>query len=396
MCWRSPGRRCTRATRNRDEFLAALREFHAPHQNIVFADREGRVGFVAPALVPVRRPDNEAMGRVPVPGWLAKYDWTGLLAYEDMPAVHNPPTQRIVTANHKITPQGYRPFLSVDWFLPYRADRIDELLEAVPKHTLESFGRIQADTISRLARELLPVAQAAKPETEEGRKAQALLATWKADMAIDSPAPLAFMAWYRELTRLVYADELGDMFKDNWDQRAGLMIPVMRAENGYERWCDDVRTPEKEACAGLAARAFDLAAKDLEQRFGAPSSWRWGRAHPAASDHRPFGFVPVISRFFNVAPETPGDSFTVNVGHMTIRDEARPYANRHAASLRAIYDLSDLDKSLYMQSTGQSGNIFSPWYASFGERWAKVEYITIRTRQEEVRAVHRLRLMPAE
>jgi len=380
---------------DREAFLAALRDFHAPHQNIVFADREGHIGFVAPALVPVRHPDNEAMGRVPVPGWIARYDWQGLLPFEDMPAVHDPESQRIVTANHKITPQGYRPFLSVDWFLPYRADRIEELLAETPKHTLHTFGRIQADTLSRLARELLPVALAAKPEREEGRKAHAMLAGWKGDMAVGGAAPLVFMAWYRELTRLVYADELGELFKDSWDQRAGFMVPVMKGQGGFERWCDDVRTPAGESCDSLAASAFDFAALDLEKRFGAPSSWRWGRAHPAASDHRPFGFFPVVSRLFNISPETPGDSFTVNVGHMTIRDEARPYANRHAASLRAIYDLSDLDKSLFMQSTGQSGNVFSAWYASFAERWAKVEYITIRTKQEEVRAVHRLRLMPA-
>jgi penicillin G amidase len=388
-----PGFALNRA-RNRAEILAALRDFHAPHQNVVFATREGHIGFVAPALVPVRRADNEAMGRVPVPGWLAKYDWQGMMSFEQMPAIHDPPSGKIVTANHKITPPGYRPFLSVDWFLPYRAERIEELLAARPKHSLDSFGRMQADTVSRLARELLPVALAARPGKDGGRRAQAMLAQWKGDMAVDSAAPLVFIAWYRELTRLVYADELDDLFKDSWDQRAGFMIPVMKGERGYERWCDDVRTAAKETCATLAARAFDFAAADLEKRFGEPARWRWGPAHPAAGDHRPFGFFPVVSRLFNVSPETPGDSFTVNVGHMTIRDENRPFANRHAASLRAIYDFADLERSRFMQSTGQSGNVLSPWYSSFGERWARVEYITIPTRRDSIAAAHTLTLKP--
>ena len=101
-----------------------------------------------------------------------------------------------------------------------------------------------------------------------------------------------------------------------------------------------------------------------------------------------------MSRFFNIDPETAGDTYTVNVGHFFIRDEARPFANRHAPSLRAIYDLADLERSLFMQSTGQSGNVFSPWYASFAERWAKVEYITIPTRRESIGAAHRLVLKP--
>ncbi len=380
--------------RNREELLAALRDFHAPHQNVVFADREGHVGFVAPSLVPLRHPDNEAMGRVPVPGWIAKYDWRGMMPFEDLPAIHDPPSGRIVTANHKITPPGYGPFLSVDWFLPFRAERIEELLAARPRHSLDSFARIQADTVSRLARELLPVALAAKPEKEEGARARKLLEGWNGDAAVDSPAPLVFVAWYRELTRLVYADELGDIFRDSWDNRAGFMIPVMKAERGYERWCDDVRTPAKETCAELAARAFDFAAQDLRKRFGEPSKWRWGDAHPAAGDHRPFGFFPVISRLFNVSPETPGDSFTVNVGHTTMRDEARPFANRHAASLRAIYDLADLERSRFIHSTGQSGNVLSPWYSSFAQRWARVEYITIPTRRDAIAAGHALVLKP--
>jgi len=116
------------------------------------------------------------------------------------------------------------------------------------------------------------------------------------------------------------------------------MIQVMKAQNGYEKWCDDVRTPAKETCAMQSAKAFDLAGAYLKKHYGRRSQWRWGSIHVAAGDHRPFSFVPVVSRFFSVTPETPGDGFTVDVGHFFIRDEDRPFANRHAASMRAIYD----------------------------------------------------------
>ncbi|MGZ5101424.1 MAG: penicillin acylase family protein, partial [Usitatibacter sp.] len=354
----------------------------------------GHIGFSAPARIPVRRADNEAMGRVPVPGWIAKYDWQGFLPYEQMPAVSDPASGRIVTANHKITPPGYKPFISVDWFPPYRADRIEEMLAMQPKHSLQSFARMQADSQSRLARELLPVALAAKPSTEGGRRAQALLQGWKGDMAVDLAAPLAFAAWYRELTRLVYADELGELFNESWEMRSAFMIGVMKGERGLERWCDDVRTAARETCPAQAARAFDLAARDLQERYGDAAGWRWGAAHPAAGDHRPFGFVPYVARLFSVAPETAGDAFSINVGAYFIHDKARPFANRHAPSLRAIYDLADLERSLFMQSTGQSGNVLSPWYSSFAERWAKVEYITIPTKRESISAAHKLVLKP--
>jgi len=379
--------------RNVADMHKAGRDFTAPQQNVVFADREGHIGFVAPARVPVRRADNIAQGRVPVPGWDAKYDWQGFLPYEQMPAIADPPSGKIVTANNKITPPGYKPFMSVDWFPPYRADRIEEMLAQAPKHSMKSFARMQGDIVSRLARELLPVALAAKPATEEGRYAQSLLKNWNGEARVDSAAPLAFSAWYRELTRLVYADELGDMFIESWDMRAAFMLQVMKGQNGYERWCDDVRTPAKETCAIQAAKAFDLAAAYLT-KHAEHGDWRWGKVHVAAGDHRPFSFVPVISKLFTVAPETPGDGFTVDVGHFFIRDEDRPFANRHAASMRAIYDLADLERSLFIHSTGQSGNFLSPWYSNMAERWAKVEYVTIPTRREAITNPKRLVLKP--
>ena len=95
---------------------------------------------------------------------------------------------------------------------------------------------------------------------------------------------------------------------------------------------------------------------------------------------------------------SPGDAYTVNVGRSNLNDEAHPFANRHAASLRAIYDLSDLEKSLYIHSGGQSGNILSDHYEAFTEAWAKGEYIAMRTERKVLEAEpHQLlRLIPAK
>jgi penicillin amidase len=80
---------------------------------------------------------------------------------------------------------------------------------------------------------------------------------------------------------------------------------------------------------------------------------------------------------------SPGDTYTIDVGRNTRSSETAPFASRHAASLRAIYDLAELDKSVYIHSTGQSGNLVSPLYRNFAERWAKVEYIPMSMRRSE-------------
>jgi penicillin amidase len=380
--------------RNQADVLEALRDVASPHQNVVYADNAGHIGFIAPALVPLRRADNDAMGLVPVPGWIEKYDWQGVLPYAEMPRVDDPESGTIVTANNRITPPGYKPFLGLDWAPPFRAERISELLSAEGKHSVETFRRMQADTRSRLAREMLPFALAAKPDKPEGQQALDLLRGWNGDMRVDSAPALVFASWYRELTRLVYADELDDIFRESWDIRAPFMMSVMKGEGAYAKWCDDVRTPVVETCAELAGLAMDFAAKDLRKRYGDPAGWRWGIAHFAAGDHRPFGFVPVLARFFNVSPPTAGDAYSVDVGHYYIRDEARPFASRHAPSLRAIYDFSDLDQSLFMHSTGQSGNVLSPWYSNFADRWARVEYFTIPTKRTAITQPQVLTLRP--
>ncbi len=65
--------------RDWSEFRAALRDFHGPQQNIVYADTTGAIGFMAPARIPIRKRGD---GRAPVPGWSGDYDWTGFIPFE--------------------------------------------------------------------------------------------------------------------------------------------------------------------------------------------------------------------------------------------------------------------------------------------------------------------------
>ena len=382
---------------NWNEFLAAARDFQSPQQNIVYADTAGNIGFVAPGRIPVRKPANDLKGQAPAPGWDARYDWDGFIAFEELPQSYNPAAGSIVTANHKIVPEDYPHFLTSEWHPPYRADRIAQLLVATPRHTTQSFARIQADTVSPRVREILPLLLKAKPQSAEAQQVLRELGLWNIDMAIEGAEPLIVSAWLRELGRLIYADELGDLFNGAWEHRAVFMRNVLADTDGQGRWCDDVTTPAKESCADLLPRALDLALADLKRRYGDDrKQWHWGEAHFALSEHRPFGRQPQLAKFFDVRVPSPGDTYTVNVGSSTLANEGAPFANRHAASLRAIYDLADLDKSMYMHATGQSGNLLSPLYGNFAERWSRVEYIPMSMKRSDAVAdsLGTLKLLP--
>jgi len=382
---------------NWNEFLAAARDFHSPQQNMVYADIEGNIGYVAPGRVPVRKRENDLKGLAPAPGWDAKYDWDGFIAFEDLPQSYNPASGEIITANHKIVPKDYPHYISSEWTLPYRAERIRQLLDATPEHSLQSFAKIQADTVSLQLREILPLLLKTRTTDAGALKVLQQLGRWNADMTVESAEPLIVSAWLRELGRLIYADELGDLFDGAWAHRANFMYHVLTDSGGQGHWCDDVNTPAKETCADLLPKALDLALADLRHRYGEDrAQWRWGDAHFALSEHRPFGRQPQLARLFDIRVPAPGDTYTVNVGRNTLANEHAPYASRHAASLRAVYDLADLDKSVYIQSTGQSGNLLSPLYRNFAERWARVEYIPMSMKRSDAAdgSLGTLRLLP--
>jgi penicillin amidase len=114
------------------------------------------------------------------------------------------------------------------------------------------------------------------------------------------------------------------------------------------------------------------------------SAWRWGDAHRARSEHRPFGKVDLLARVFDIHVAMPGDTFTINAARHSLRDEKAPFETRHAPSLRALYDLSNPENSRFIYSSGQSGNVLSPLYRNFAQRWADVKYLPMQTRREDV------------
>ncbi len=371
---------------------AAVREHGSPQQNVLFADRAGQIGMIAPGRVPVRRQGD---GRWPVPGWTGAYDWQGTIPFDALPQTLDPPSGRLFNANNRITPQGYPYLLTADWEPAYRARRIEEVLAAKDGFQLADFAGLQQDQLSMLARDLLPRLLAAPAASEPGRAVQAELAAWdrRADPA--KREPLLFAAWYRELSRLIYADELGDLFADAWGLRPDFIQRVLKARTA---WCDDVTTPAAESCDQLIGRALDLALADLAARFGQDQAgWQWGQAHPAVMAHAVFRDQPVLDRLFNIEVAAGGDGTSVDVGHYQLGDSRRPFACIQAATYRGLYDLADLERSRFITATGQSGNPLSPHYRDLSRLWAAGETLPMSRDPKvyEVGSLGTLRLVPA-
>ena len=377
-----------------DEFVRASRGWAAPMQNMVVADRSGRIGFVAAGRVPVRGPQHDLKGLAPAPGWDARYDWQGWVPAEQTPREIDPSRGWIATANQRIHAPDYPHFLTSEWALPYRQQRIEQLLQAQPRHSLDSFAAMQADEVSLAVQGLLPWLQRARSSHPLAAAAQQQLQGFDGRMAADRAAPLIYWAWVRQLSKRVFADEVGEPFFER--QLAGRSFrDALEPALAHGTWCDDQRTPAVESCEQQNDAAFTAALDELQARHGSDvTAWQWGRAHQARSEHRPFSRVKLLARWFELREPVGGDTFTVNVSRVSLRPDATTgelYLDDHGPSLRALYDVADPARSRVMHSTGQSGLPFSPHYRDFSARWRAVQFLPLW----QAPAVHTLVLQPA-
>lgn len=365
------------------EFVAHSSRHIAPMQNMVIADRDGHIGSVSAGRVPLRKPENDLKGLAPAPGWASRYDWTGFLEPALTPREIDPERGWVATANQRIHPPDYAHFLTSEWALPYRQQRIESLLEATPLHSLETFAAMQADTLSPAARRLLPHLRRARSTHPLAPMAQQQLAQFDGNMAADRAAPLIFWAWVRQMTRGIFADEIGEAAYDRIIGSRSFrdaLEGVLARDDAW--WCDDKNTNAVgEHCAQQIDAALSRALDELQARHGTDvGAWRWGAAHQARSEHRPFSRVRALARWFEVRVPVGGDTYSLNVSRVGLKPDpftGELYLDEHGPSLRALYDLGDRSQSRVMLSSGQSGIVFSPLYRNLVQPWARGEYVPL-------------------
>ena len=363
------------------DFVAASAKYIAPMQNMVVADRDGHIGVVSAGRVPLRKPDNDLKGQVPSPGWDARYDWNGYLQAGLTPREMDPARGWIGTANQRIHPLDYPHYITNEWAVPYRMQRIEQLLGAKPQHNIDSLRDMQADVMSLATPKLLPYLRRAKSSHPLAAAAQAQLSSFDGTMLADQAAPLIFWSWTRHLAHGVFADEVGDkLYERSGRSYRDALEGVLERQDAW--WCDDkTTTAVVETCDQQIDLAFSKALDELQASQGADvSKWQWGRVHVARSEHRPLSRVKPLAKWFELRTPVGGDTYTLNVSRVGMRPDATTgelYLDEHGPSYRGLYDLGDPTQSRFMHSSGQSGLFFASNYKSFVERWAKVEYVPV-------------------
>ncbi len=373
--------------KNWSEFNRALDDFASPPQNFTYANNEGFTTMLAAGRVPVRDTRNSLRGLAPALGWESVYDWQGWVPRTQLSAIEAPASGVLINANNRIDSDRAGTFVGAEWSLPYRFNRINEVLKLQAKHDVKSMQALQSDQMSLMMKEVLPALLKARALSSTGTDALAVLRSWDGTMSIDAAAPAIALAWVDQLRRDLIVDEVGSANLQRLEalrSSSDLLVKSLN-EPGHSAWCDDTRTRAIERCDEVLSASLETTVNRLSKRFGrSMDSWRLGDLSVSLSEHRPFGKNPLLAKIFDLKARGGGDTFSVNVARNDPWHETDPYATRWAASYRAVYDLADVDRSVFIVSTGQSGHRLSPHYSDLVERWTANEAIPMLSTKEAI------------
>ena len=369
-----------------EEFREANRYGHIPGENMIWADRTGRIGWQAVGIAP-RRPNFS--GLVPVPGD-GRYEWNGFLDILQKPHAVDPAEGFLATANQDNVPRDFAAMdaIGFSWASPHRWARATEVLGSGRRFSLADMTRLQTDELSLPARELTRLLRDIPMPTARLDSLRRRLLAWDHVLAKESVEAGIYVAWERRLARLTYERLVAPPERD-----AMPTIPfevVLRAvtvpDGGWG-------TTPLAARDSLLVRALGDAEASLRERFGAEvSAWAYGRPgykhvmirHPLS------GLVADSLRArFDVGPAPRGGyGLTLNANGNGDNQTA-------GASFRVAFDLADWDLALGTNTPGQSGDPSSPFYRDLFGAWAQDRFFPVLYSRARVEAATATRTLLA-
>jgi penicillin amidase len=359
-------------------FRDALNFWRMPAENMIYADVDNNIGWIAAGLLPIRKTWD---GLLPVAGHNDKYEWEGFRSIFELPQEYNPACHFVANANNKIVWQDYPYSIAFDWKTPYRFQRIRTMLSDLDKITIADLKRLQHDEYSIPAHEFVQLLRqmpfSDRPHMEEAR---ALLTGWDCVMISNSNSALLFKIWLAHLRSHFVQMHVSEAERTIF--RKYLELPVFITMLGLL---------PIDRLHNLLANSLCSAFAETTARFGDDTmQWRWGDLHRVRFSH-PLSNTGFRSQLLDIGQlECGGDEDTVNC------TRGAGYACETAASHRQILDLSDWDQSLFINIPGQSGNPLSSHYRDLVDLWRKKEYAPLlySRRAIEENTIHRLTLLP--
>jgi len=368
---------------NWTEFEAAVARWKVPSENIVYADSAGNIGEHSVGLAPIR----SWTGLLPVPG-TGGYEWSGFVPLAELPHSFNPAAGFVATANQRMIPDLYPYRVGFEWEPAYRFMRIQSVLDDARdrrhKLTIADLELLQSDVVSLPARELQRLVRSS---TLQRDPALAQFLRWDGRLARKSSDAALFEVWLQEIRRGL-ARRISPEHSDHYEKLRPDIVLALLGHPDRSFFGEDPLA----ARDALLAETLRTARQELERRFGPDTSvWSWGRLHAIRFRH-PLDQLPGVASLLDPRPlPRPGDEYTVNAAGFDA-----PWDQSQGASYREILDAGDWDRSVAINTPGQSGQPGSPHYADLLPLWDRGEYFPLRYSRKAVEkvTVDRLLLQP--
>jgi penicillin amidase len=368
--------------KNWQDFREAAKYFHVPAQNLTYADIDGNIGYQMPGDIPVRANGD---GTLPVPGWTDEFEWTGLIPFEDLPYALNPHEDYIATANNQVVPSDYPYLITEDWEYGFRAQRIVDLIMNAPgKIDIAYIQKMQGDNYEPNAATLIPLLMELDLDSDL-IPARDLLKGWDSQASANSAPAALFESFWRMVLKNTFQDDLPERYwptnGSNWNE----IVRNLVKKPDHFFWDDKATENAKETRDEILARSFREAVAELNSELGRDmSKWSWGQLHTSTFRNGTLGNsgIGLIEALFNRGPfPTSGGQSIVNA---TAWYSNESYEVTDLPSLRAIYDLSDFNRSVTVHTTGQSGHAYHKHYDDMASLWVSIQYYQMLWKESSV------------
>ena len=369
-----------------EEFREASNFSNIPGENMIWADRQGNIGWQSVGIAPIRR---NFSGMVPVPGD-GRYEWDGYLPIKAKPNEFNPDRGYIETSNSNYTKPDY-PYLDAigfTWTDPYRWARGSEVLGSGRKFNMTDMVELQHDYLSIPARTLIPFFKDLESDDLEVEQARQMLLDW--DFVLDKESVEAgiYVAFERQLLDNIELLKVPEIAKSYVSVGMKTAIDMLLAPDG------DFGNDPIQGRDEFLLQTLSQGIQNLKQKLGPEfKDWVYGQEdYKHALIRHPLS--PALNEELrdrlNVGPAPRGgNGFTL--GNTGSGDN-----QTSGASFRIFVDTRDWDNTLGMNTPGQVGDPDSPLYDNLFELWANDKVFPAFYSREKIESVlfEKLDLIP--
>ncbi|MFZ2432447.1 MAG: penicillin acylase family protein [Lutibacter sp.] len=362
---------------------------HAPGLNIMYGDAKGNVAWWATGKLYKLKPDVNR--NFILDGASGKDDPIEYLDFSENPMAENPPWNYVYSANNQ--PDSIANMLYPGYYLSEdRAKRIVQLLEPKNNWNKESMSAMINDVTSAVAPALVKEFAENmdyKSFSKSEQKAIDVLQLWDGSNTVDQIAPTIYNKWIYLYLKNTFEDEMGTkLFTQFLATHLSKRVIAEQIEKDNSIWWDNITTKNKtETKKEILSKSLAEAVASLEKQLGSDiKAWNWGKVHTLEHPH-PLGKVAALKNYFNVGPfPIKGAREVIDNRGYDFTDSGL-YAVNAGPSTRRIIDFSDIENSISILPTGQSGNPFSKYYKDQAEMYNKGEFRKMKLNEEEIKKV---------